>query len=107
MTTWRTRLLAGWIVWAAALALPACEASPGEMFQDCAADGSCEGSLSCYTKEGILGYCTATCYGSIECPPEAVCHEGKCILICEDGGDTCPGGTICNLVEPPRGICQP
>ena len=30
---------------------------------------ACEDALQCYMKQGILGCCTATCYGSIKCPP--------------------------------------
>lgn len=90
----------------ATLALPSCEAGI-DVFYECGPEGACADGLQCYRSEDVTGYCTGTCYGSIECPQNAVCYEGKCILVCEDGGEPCPGGTTCNLVEPPRGICQP
>ena len=84
---------------------PACE-QPVDLFVACAEDGSCTDDLTCYRTDDILGYCTARCYSSNECPPTAVCYGGACVLICEEGGADCPGETTCYVVEGTRGICS-
>lgn len=88
----------------------ACE-SQIDIFYECGEDGSCRDGLTCYGSDEVVGYCTAHCYQSLECPGEAVCYEGACMPLCQEGGEdgeeACPGGTVCNVVDPPMGVCQP
>lgn len=38
--------------------------------------------------------CTQKCDSDPDCPSEAICYGGSCVLSCEDGG-ACPEGSVC------------
>jgi hypothetical protein len=83
---------------------------------DTAAGDTCPPSTMCSVTGGGLGVCREPgadggpvgCTKDTDCAaPGVVCVDDQCVVGCHDvsGGDTCPGGTQCSVMNGGLGIC--
>jgi hypothetical protein len=83
---------------------------------DTAAGDTCPPPTKCSVTGGGLGVCREPgadggpigCKKDTDCAaPGVVCVDDQCVVGCHDvgGGDTCPGGTQCSVMNGGLGIC--